>query len=625
MKTKFPIFFLLHFLALPLFALDFSSDASLYDHLLEINHGWSERAPEAAWRGKAHFASDQARIQTHLQGVEAALRARGLSAFTDAAYAKRLRHLERLNVYWRAAQFPINEYHDHRQPYFRDRYSVLCAVGYLLWQDGQQALVDRISRENNYAYLPELALQYPQIAAWAVENGFTVAELAWIQPAYYPNKPVLSNWGNGGGLSEGGRVNVMTKTDSETLLFVAGSFSAIDGLAASNIAVWDGTAWGSLGNGVVGEVFALAYYKSWNAEKLFVAGNFHLPGQPGQRNVAEYNLLTQTWKGLQTGDMQGTVYTICESYGICLIGGDFQKVNGNLSPHLAVYSIFHQDWDHLANWAGFRTDGPVYALEKIGTLLLVGGAFQKVYQAAESAWIAAPHLTYYATDAWLPLPHALPPVRSLAYFQGNVFTGHQFEKSDSAIGMHILKAGIWFEHPCFAMGDNTIHGFTTLGEDQLIAYGGFSAYGFIVGMGANVFSGENTYSDGYLVGDSTVRAMLVFQNHLYMAGDFQHLFTDPYPGLARAWLPSTSTHASNATLPVHITAQTRQLDFRYEALQHATQLTVYDLRGRLLAQRTLAPGAGEETLSADDWASGLYIWRLQNIQGAQTGKWVVAH
>lgn len=625
MKTRFPLFFLLQLLVFPLFALDFGTNASRYDHLLEINQVWGNQASPSPGGEYIHFDSDHARIQMHLQWVEAALRARDLSMLSAVARANRLRHLERLNAYWRAGQFPTNQYHAHRQPYFRGSYGVLCAVGYLLWQDGQHELVERINRKNNYAYVAELARQYPDIEAWGRVNGFTVAELAWIQPTYYPAKPQLSNWGNGGGLNAGGRINTMTKTGAETLLFVGGSFSEIDGLAANSIAVWNGSTWSALGEGVVGEIFALAYYQSWNVEKLFVAGNFHLPDQPDQRNMAEYDLLTQTWKGLQTGDMQGSIYTMFNSYGTCYVGGDFQRVNGLPSPNLAIYNDYYEAWNHWSNWAGFRTDGPVYALEKVGDLFLVGGSFQKVYQSVDSTWLDAPHLAYYDGDGWLPLPHTLPPVRSLAYFQGNVYTGHQFEESGSSTGIHILKGGLWFEHSCFEMGDNTIYGFTEREEGALVAYGGFSAGWTIVGRGANVFLDDGIYSRGYLMSDSTVRAMLAFQDHLYMAGDFQYLFDDPYPGLARSLLPTTPTYTPAPALPIEIIAQGSQLALRYEELLQATQLTIYDLHGRLLAQRTLALGAGEATIHADNWASGLYVWHLQNIKGAQTGKWVVAY
>lgn len=156
----------------------------LYEHLCEVNAEWLLRditAPEL-WQPVA-FTGDAERIQAHLAMVEKRLRASPPTGLTPAQRARRERQLDVLHHYWRQGRFPINTGHDHRRPYFVDDFGTACAVGYLLREDGREATVERVRTERNFAYVRQLP--YSELLEWAGANGFTQAELAWIQPGYY--------------------------------------------------------------------------------------------------------------------------------------------------------------------------------------------------------------------------------------------------------------------------------------------------------------------------------------------------------------------------------------------------------------------------------------------------------
>lgn len=74
-----------------------------------------------------------------------------------------------------------------RAPIFVDAAGTRCAVGHLLDVD-RPDLVDRIHARANGAWL--LEMDEPELAAWAGGHGFTLDELAWIQPAYCDEIPV---------------------------------------------------------------------------------------------------------------------------------------------------------------------------------------------------------------------------------------------------------------------------------------------------------------------------------------------------------------------------------------------------------------------------------------------------
>ena len=143
--------------------------------------------------------------------------------------------------------FPKNINQKNRIPVFVDVVGTRCAVGELIFQSGNSNLVKTINKEKNNGYLFELSEQYREIKLWANENGFTLDELALIQPLYCYHE-YYYDLGNGGGAN--GQINVMEVNADSSLLFIAGNFSDMDGISCNNIIAWNGTSWVTLGNGV---------------------------------------------------------------------------------------------------------------------------------------------------------------------------------------------------------------------------------------------------------------------------------------------------------------------------------------------------------------------------------------
>ncbi len=80
--------------------------------------------------------------------------------------------------------FPINTFHEKRTTYFIDIYGTAGAVGQLIIESGYRDFSTRISEEYNYDFIHQLNSKYPDLKVWALDHGFTLDELAWIQPAY---------------------------------------------------------------------------------------------------------------------------------------------------------------------------------------------------------------------------------------------------------------------------------------------------------------------------------------------------------------------------------------------------------------------------------------------------------
>lgn len=138
------------------------------------------RAPTAA-------DSEVDRIRAHLRYVIAELRS-APAPFGPAALARRAALLEALTGYAAAGVFPQNHVHPGRRPVFIDADGTLCAVGYLVTEASGREAAEALAARHRYDYV--LDMHDDALDAWAAEHGFTLRELAMIQPSYHWQQPV---------------------------------------------------------------------------------------------------------------------------------------------------------------------------------------------------------------------------------------------------------------------------------------------------------------------------------------------------------------------------------------------------------------------------------------------------
>lgn len=93
--------------------------------------------------------------------------------------------LDALGEYRSAGRFPRHGARARRTPVFVDARGTPCAVAHLLALSGQGALVEKIARERNRAFVHALADE-PALAQWLEDAGLSLDEAALIQPGYAP-------------------------------------------------------------------------------------------------------------------------------------------------------------------------------------------------------------------------------------------------------------------------------------------------------------------------------------------------------------------------------------------------------------------------------------------------------
>ena len=126
-----------------------------------------------------------ARIRAHFDSVLTELTSRDVSSLSASQRGNRARLTMTLANYRERGLFPHNyDFPDQSVPYFIDRRTgTLCAVAQLLASTGRRDIVDRVARQDNNVWVPELAGD-TAFATWLDANGITLREAARIQVPY---------------------------------------------------------------------------------------------------------------------------------------------------------------------------------------------------------------------------------------------------------------------------------------------------------------------------------------------------------------------------------------------------------------------------------------------------------
>jgi len=161
-----------------------------------------------------------------------------------------------------------------------------------------------------------------------------------------------------------------TADAGQQVLYAGGSFWAMGGVSAVNVAAWNGADWSALGVGVgsteagdTGGVATLLQLGSC----IFAGGAFTVPTPA----LAKWCSGTAAWTAVGEGFEPGAiVFALTEFHGGLIAAGRFTSAGGVAAANIARWD---GQWTALA--AGF--DGDVYALAALDRWLYAGGRFQK--------------------------------------------------------------------------------------------------------------------------------------------------------------------------------------------------------------------------------------------------------
>ena len=361
-------------------------------------------------------------------------------------------------------------------------------------------------------------------------------------------------------------------------LYVGGDFSTVDGVAANDLAQWDGSSWSALGWALNYEVSVLAV----SGSTLYASGESNFGSGNAVASIAQWD--GSSWSALDPGtgtfsggDGQGIyLNALAVSGSTVYVGGDFSTAGGSPANFVAQWN--GSSWSPL----GLGMDYPVLALAVSGSTLFAGGYFMTaggnpanaIAQWDGSSWSAlgsgisgydGPYDYYYYVDAlavsdgtlyaggffetaddypanniaqwdgnsWSPLGSGMDGVPyALAVSGGTLYAGGVFDTADGVPAANIAQ---WDGNNWSALGSGMEIGYGYYPEVNALALSGSTLYagGYFTNAGGNAANniaqwdgnnwsalGSGMSGAGYDGNGPYVNALAVSGGTLYAGGEF---------------------------------------------------------------------------------------------------------
>ncbi len=176
---------------------------------------------------------------------------------------------------------------------------------------------------------------------------------------------------------------------SGTELYAAGSFTTVDGVAASGIARWDGTTWSPVGAGITAafsfNLHDFEVFDDGTGPGLYLAGGFGVNGMASV-GLARFD---GAWT-VPPGNVSATALLAHDDgSGPALIaGGSFLQADGKTAPHVARFD--GTAWSSIGATEGMNAsvDALLAFDDGSGERLYAGGAFTTAGSAPDAAGLA---------------------------------------------------------------------------------------------------------------------------------------------------------------------------------------------------------------------------------------------
>lgn len=576
---------------------DSKADNLFLQNLVSVNDQWKNQEFNTSDFSSFENAKPQnfnQWISVHLQLVEKNLRRRDVSNLSLNQLKNRNYLLDQLKEYALRGIFPINNFIPIKNPVFIDASGTHCAVGYLMQQSGAEQLAQQINKNEKFAYIHQIKTK--GVGEWAKNNGFSLDELAWIQPGYPPNfttNPLLQ------GLN--GSVKTMAINPSDGTIYVGGSFSAsVDGTACSRIAAYSngfaGYSWIDLAGGVNGTVNKVILYQN----KLIVGGEFTTAGSVTAFNVASFDLQSMQWQ--QMGFLNGVVNTF-EVFNNEVYAG------GNFNSFIAKWN--GTSWQEVL--PGYLYGNEVRALKAHENQLIIGGDFELPTGALRKNAFA-----FDGTQAVLMGFGTKTPVNDFEIYQGKIYAGCDYISGNDTCALASFVGEDWqtiFDGDFYNFGfgsflHGTIKQMKAFGSTMYIA-GDFSVNSGMT-FGENMIRYSETANDTVpmpiLMADSTINCFGFYYNDICFGGDFTY-----QPGsnlnriafLQNELLVSTKTNTAKNKINIFPNPSTDKIYITNNLNEPVESIKLFSADGKLiLSQLNLGKQA---IIQIEKPANGIYF------------------
>jgi hypothetical protein len=320
-------------------------------------------------------------------------------------------------------------------------------------------------------------------------------------------------------------------------VIAGGNFQHVGAAPLNFVGAWDGSAWRSLGSGVIGTVECIGLYTPPGGSPQPVIGGLFgrtADGQTVLNGVARFDGTQWQPFGVGVGPTgtDPTVYCLTQWGSSLVIGGTFGTAGGLASHDVAR-------WDGSA-WSPFTND--LFIFDSLATMTgaLYGGGLYY------SATVPQFGVSRWNGQSWEIVGQNYPDdeVYALAVFRGQLIAGGRFHNGGNAYiarfdgaAWQPLGSGLNFNVNALTVFDPDGPGPM---PDLLIAGGSFSTAGGQPALFIAAWDGS-TWSPLGSGTSAPVRALTVWNNQLVVGGDFYSAGGLVSPGMAFWGCPQPAT------------------------------------------------------------------------------------
>lgn len=495
--------FLLLLIPVAAFSLEAKEKTSLFNHLHEVNKNW-QMDVNPMLKTETSFNTDIERIQFHLLMVENKLRNQQAIRLTEKQKKNRLRTLDILYNYALAGKFPINTDHKVRQSYFIDKYGTYCAVGFLVKETGFDEVSIAISKHQNYAYVKEI--NSPELVKWSKDFGFTLEELALIQPSYAPGE----SYSQVGGGTNG---DVTCSQLENTRWLIGGEFDTLNNLPCLNVGVYENNQLNCLGNGINGAVIGIG---PKGQTGVTVAGN--LPNNGFTYPLAHFDGINWTYDSIPNRTNPTVRAFSSNAYDMLRIAID-NPLNVNEQE---IWQKNQGVWTLL-----LKVKGNVHFLDK--NLILCAGEFDSVQVVSTSTWYTTKN-AFYQYAGWHTVQGDVPDVVKTAELIGlTLYLGGTYSGASTSNSVLFSRCLNGLSQALLTVGNFDLSTYHSVNDIEIFSNNVIMVGGkFSVNQGFTMYPGSNlmkydlvtgTFQNSALFNDE-VHTIGKMQNTYYLGGKF---------------------------------------------------------------------------------------------------------
>ncbi len=349
--------------------------------------------------------------------------------------------------------------------------------------------------------------------AFATAGGVSTNNIAiWDGSNWYP-------LGNGVSDSYCGRVDVTTIVVGGSIVYVGGSIY----LGGSyGIASWDGSNWNGLGSGVTRDTYcSFVNATALSGSELYVGGLFNYAGSYPANNIAKWS--GGSWMAVGSSaenSTAGSINAIAVSGNNVYVGGCFSRAGNGAATNIAKWNAVTNTWSPL----GPGVSDCVSAIAIIGNDVYVGGSLywaggnpvNGIAKWNGSTWSGVGNGVYYGSS-W-------GDIQALATNGADVYVAGKFDKAGLTSANNIAK---WDGNAWSALGsgiNGSLNAVAVNGNNVYVG-GNFATAGGVAARGVARWDGVAWSPMGTCGIDcpfawTSVNAIATSSNNVYVGGSF---------------------------------------------------------------------------------------------------------